>query len=88
MKRVSSQWMREAVQAAYRQLGLPTGWTSEQTETFGMSQQSWMTLGKIALGAAAVTSAAVFACFSESLPSVAETSVRSICSIARVVSRK
>lgn len=34
MKRVSSQWMREAVQAAYRQLGLPTGWTSEQTETF------------------------------------------------------
>jgi len=34
MKPVSSQWMREAVQAAYRQLGLPTGWSSEQTETF------------------------------------------------------
>lgn len=34
---------------------------SEQTETFGMNQQSWMTLGKIALGAAAVTSAAVYA---------------------------
>ena len=34
MKPVSSQWMREAVQTAYRQLGLPTGWSSEQTETF------------------------------------------------------
>lgn len=34
MKPVSSQWMREAVEAAYRQLGLPTSWTSEQTETF------------------------------------------------------
>ncbi|ULE31054.1 hypothetical protein K3G64_00570 (plasmid) [Mycobacterium sp. IDR2000157661] len=34
MKTVSSQWMREAVEAAYRQLGLPTGWSSEQTERF------------------------------------------------------
>lgn len=29
-----SEWMREAVTIAYRQLGLPTCWTSEQVETF------------------------------------------------------
>lgn len=34
IKPVSSEWMREAVETAYRQLGLPTGWTGEQIEMF------------------------------------------------------